>query len=142
VSVSPVTRREVAERAGNCCEYCRTPAAFATGPFAVEHIHPQAAGGSDDPDNLAWSCANCNQHKYTATHAFDLATNTVVPLFHPRQDTWLDHFSWSDDLLTVEGVTPTGRATIRLLQLNRSEAVNLRRVLQVNGLHPAQETGQ
>jgi hypothetical protein len=59
-----------------------------------------------------------------------------VPLYHPRQQHWHDHFAWNNDFTLIIGLTPTGRATIQALHLNRSELVNLRRVLYAMGEHP------
>jgi hypothetical protein len=47
-----------------------------------------------------------------------------------------DHFAWSDDLTLIIGLTPTGRATVVRLQLNRSGVVSLRSLLHSAGLHP------
>lgn len=41
------------------CAYCGN----AEGPFHVDHIHPRALGGSNDPSNLAVACASCNCSK-------------------------------------------------------------------------------
>ncbi len=38
-------RRVVAARGRGYCEYCRSPAKFATESFTVEHIKPRKAGG-------------------------------------------------------------------------------------------------
>ena len=38
------------------------------------------------------------------------------------------------------GLTPTGRATVETLRLNREGVVNLRRILFLVGLHPPEET--
>jgi hypothetical protein len=46
----------------------------------------------------------------------------------------------SDDFTLVIGLTPIGRATIKALQLNREELVNLRRVLYAMGEHPPAES--
>lgn len=62
-------------------------------------------------------------------------TNQIVPLFHPRNDDWYAHFKWRDDFLIMEGLTPTGRATIIVLDTNNQEIINLRRVLIGHG-HP------
>jgi hypothetical protein len=61
-------------------------------------------------------------------------------LFHPRQHRWRDHFAWNNDATVVVGLSPTGRATVSLLQLNRSGLVNLRRLLVAAGEHPPLET--
>ena len=45
-------------------------------------------------------------------------------------------FTWSADYTMILGLTPTGRATVEALQLNRPEVVNLRRLLFAHGEHP------
>lgn len=129
-------RRLVAERAGNLCEYCRCSFDFSSSPYAVEHINPRAGGGTNDLENLAWSCQGCNGHKLTATTADDSATGGRAALYHPRQQEWRAHFRWSTDGLTIFGITPTGRATVERLQLNRDSVINLRRALIAYGVHP------
>jgi hypothetical protein len=59
-----------------------------------------------------------------------------MPLFHLRQQNWAEHFAWTEDFLHIIGLTPTGRATIELLRLNREGVVNLRKVLHLAGEHP------
>jgi len=83
-------RESVRYRAHGLCEYCRSQERFATQSFAVEHITPVQAGGSSDPDNLAFACQGCNNHKYTRIEAVDPVTAKVVALFHPRRDRWRD----------------------------------------------------
>lgn len=133
--MSASVRTAVATRAG-CCEYCRSQDRFAVQSFSVEHVEPQSGGGSDEAENLAYSCQGCNNHKYTRTRAVDPATGTEVPLFHPRRQSWSDHFAWGADYSEVVGLTPTGRATVAALRLNRPGVVNLRNVLFSVGLHP------
>lgn len=43
---------------------------------------------------------------------------------------------WSDDFTLIIGLTPTGRATIETLFLNREGVVNLRQLLYAIGKHP------
>jgi hypothetical protein len=43
---------------------------------------------------------------------------------------------WSADYAIVIGITPSGRATVQALALNRPGVVNLRRVLHQLGDHP------
>ena len=133
-------RQEIVDRAGSCCEYCRIPQDYGTQSFSVEHILPEAQGGSSDEDNLALSCQGCNAHKYTFTVGYDPVTKENVSLFHPRQEVWADHFAWSEDYLEILGMTATGRATVEKLQLNRANVQRLRRLLLLAGDHPpAQE---
>ena len=63
----------------------------------------------------------------------------MVPLFHPRQQRWQDHFAWNEDFTLVIGITPVGRATVDTLHLNRVRLVNLRRILVASATHPPKE---
>ncbi len=131
----------IIERAGGCCEYCRSRADFATQPFSVEHIIPVSQGGETTLDNLALACPGCNGHKYTKTQAPDPVDGAVVPPYHPRKHSWPEHFRWSADFTRIIGLTPNGRATVDALQLNRPGLVNMRRALFVIGLHPPADEG-
>lgn len=137
-------RSLVRDRAGDCCEYCRAQGKFSHDSFSIEHIIPVSKGGAaEDPENLAWSCLGCNNFKYTATSAYDLVTAGIAPLFNPRTNDWNDHFRWSIDFSAIIGLTPTGRATVDRLQLNRPGLVSLRVILREAGEHPPkQETGK
>jgi hypothetical protein len=46
------------------------------------------------------------------------------------------------DFTLAIGLTPTGRATVERLQLNREGVVNLRRVLRTIGQHPPSDSDQ
>lgn len=129
-------KRTVAERADDCCEYCYSQARFSADSFSIEHIIPRSKGGTDHLDNLALACQGCNNRKYSDIDAIDPVSGERVPLFHPRQHQWKDHFAWNDDFTIVIGLTPTGRATIEKLSLNRDGVVNLRYVLRSIGAHP------
>ena len=139
---TPRQRQVVAERARGCCEYCRSQARFAIQPFSVEHILPLERGGTTALDNLALACQGCNNHKYTKTEGRDPVSGDSVSLYHPRQQRWRDHFAWNDDFTLIIGLTPTGRATVKALQLNREGLVNLRRALYSMGEHPPAEPAQ
>lgn len=133
-------RQAVVERAQGCCEYCRSQARFAMQPFSVEHIVPRSRGGETTLDNLALACQGCNNHKYTKVGGNDPVAGELVPLYHPRQQRWRDHFAWNEDFTLIVGLTPTGRATVETLQLNREGLVNLRQILYAMGEHPPVET--
>ena len=136
MAISAHDRETVAERAGYCCEYCRSQLKFSADSFSVEHIVPRSRGGSDDLSNLALSCQRCNNAKFVATEAVDPLTGTAATLFDPRQHDWFENLAWSNDFLFIHGLTPIGRATVDKLQLNRPGVVNLRRILRDAGEHP------
>lgn len=136
VRVSARLRRLVKERADSCCEYCISQEAYSPDPFSVEHIIPFNAGGNNAEKNLALACQGCNNLKYNKTLAADPITLQDAPLFNPRMDLWPEHFTWNHDFSELLGLTPTGRATIAALRLNRENIANLRLVLVVAGKIP------
>jgi hypothetical protein len=139
MSESRLTQQQknfIKQRAGGCCEYCFSQLAFCPDPFSIEHIIPHSKGGSNDPDNLAVACQGCNNFKYSYIESIDPITGKSASLYHPRQDQWHEHFSWSDDYAQLIGLTMTGRATVERLQLNREGVVNLRQLLYAVDRHP------
>jgi len=135
--ISAKLKAEITKRADSRCEYCLCSMLFSSSPYSVEHIIPSVKGGSNRLENLALSCMGCNGAKYTSTTGADPVSGNVVALFHPRTDVWQEHFAWSHDGLQVIGTTPTGRATVAILALNREGVVNLRRLLAEAGAHPS-----
>lgn len=132
---SPVRRAEVASRAGHRCEYCHLPTRGQVATFPIDHIEPRSADGSNELDNLALTCPHCNAHKWTATESTDPETGQVVLLFHPRRDSWDEHFQWSSaNTGELLGKTATGRATIHCLRINDPDMIELRRLLIELGL--------
>lgn len=83
-------------------------------------------------DNLAWACQRCNERKGPNIAGSDPDTSVLVPLFHPRTDTWDEHFKW--DGLKIVGLTASGRATVWLLEFNSDERLQWRGALQRYGL--------
>lgn len=125
------TRHLVRQRAGNRCEYCglsQLDAPFFA--FHVEHIRARQHGGSDDLDNLALACPDCNAYKGPNLTAIDPASGECSRLFNPRIDRWDEHFSAQAPF--VLGKTPIGRATAALLDMNEPERVQMRAELQSN----------
>ena len=134
-------KQQVAQRARGCCEYCRSQVRFALQSFSTEHIVPRSRGGETVLDNLALACQGCNNHKYNRVEGLDRVSGVAAPIFHPRRDRWGEHFAWNDDFTLIIGVTPTGRATVETLQLNRSGLIRMRQVLFIAGEHPPSEAG-
>lgn len=119
------TRQFVRKRAGDVCEYCRIPQeATPAISFHVEHTIARQHGGGDGPDLLALACDRCNAYKGPNLVSIDPGTGNVVALFNPRRDAWDDHFTLQGG--KVIGLTPTGRATVRLLNMNAPRRVELR----------------
>ena len=136
MAISKTTKKAVAERANYNCEYCFAQSFYTQDSFCTEHILPISKGGTDELDNLAFSCYGCNSYKYNHTEAIDPINGSKVPLFNPRIEQWSDHFKWSKDKTEVIGISPIGRATVVRLKLNRKELVNLRAIFVMVGKHP------
>lgn len=134
--VTAEQKRAVRNRARGCCEYCGSQDSYSPQPFVVEHILPRSKGGPTKLENLAWACQGCNSYKHIKIEGIDPANQVPAPLFHPRNQRWDDHFAWDAGTTRIIGLTPTGRATVATLQMNREPLVNLRRVLHAMGEHP------
>jgi 5-methylcytosine-specific restriction endonuclease McrA len=126
-------RSLVWRRGRDKCEYCRLPQHAIEATFHVEHILAQQhlPPDVDAPDNLALACHQCNLHKGTNLTSIDPVSGHVVPLFHPRRDDWNEHFALNG--ARIVGLTPTGRATVQLLQFNTPRRLELRDGLITEG---------
>ncbi len=126
-----VLRQFVRTRALEKCEYCRFPEAHAFNPFQVDHIIAEKHGGLLVEINLAWSCFYCNTYKGPNIASWYALRDEVVRLYHPRKDTWRDHFQWHG--VVLEGRTPIGSVTIEVLRINHIDAIAVRRELSEFG---------
>lgn len=125
-------RRQVFERAKGCCEYCLIPNVATFAPHEIDHVIAEKHGERTALDNLALSCTLCNKHKGSDLASIDPETGKIIPLYHPRQDLWLEHFRLSGSEFMP--LTPIGRVTIHLLQLNRRDRVEERQLLLKAGM--------
>jgi hypothetical protein len=134
--ILPSTREAVILRAGFCCEYCQSQDKFSPNSFTIDHVLPSEAGGTDEIENLAYACFLCNRLKSNKTTVFDAMSKTNVAMFNPRIHNWQEHFIWNGDYLRIIGLTPTGRGTVEVLQLNRKKLLDYRTALLAFGEHP------
>jgi hypothetical protein len=127
-------RRLVVRRARDRCEYCQLSQQGQEAAFHIDHIIPRSAGGPTIETNLALACVSCSLRKAGRRSAPDPATGRKVALAHPRRQAWADHFRW--EAVTVIGRTPTGRATVSALHLNRPLIHAIRREEVLRARHP------
>jgi len=133
--MSPVSeniRQSVRERAHHRCEYCRFPEGESRFSHQVDHIRPIKHKGTHDLNNLAWACFQCNNRKGSDIAGYDPLSDTITPLFNPRDQTWDDHFSLVG--YEIIGKTPIGRTTLEVLEMNSSERLEHRAWLITLGL--------
>ena len=135
MAVTGQLRRIVVERAGDRCEYCRLAQTGQEAIFHIDHVVPVVSGGKSEAPNLALACVSCSLRKGARQAALDPQTGNEAPLFNPRRDSWPSHFQW--ERMTVVGLTPTGRATVSALRLNRPLALSIREEETQRGRHPA-----
>ena len=91
-------------------------------------------GGPDDPSNLCVACERYNLFKGSDLTGIDPAKGQVQRLFNPRTQAWADHFELRGPFIV--GLTPMGRATVRLLSMNAGQRPQLRAALIAHGLYP------
>lgn len=125
------TRALVRERADNRCEYCLLRQEYCEFTHHIEHIVSKQHGGRDAVDNLALACHRCNLKKGPNLTGVDPVTGELAPLFHPRRNRWEEHFAFQNT--KIEGLTPTGRATVQLLAMNDARRLELRSELLARG---------
>lgn len=140
---SPYIRKKIRERvyeeAQYRCGYCLT-SQHIVGPFLeIDHLIPQAHGGSSDIENLWIACPKCNGAKSDQTEAIDPISGELVPLFNPRNNSWREHFAWSGEGTIIEGKTVIGRATVVALNMNRPEIIVTRELWVEAGWHPPRD---
>jgi hypothetical protein len=120
-------RQLVRERAGHRCEYCRMPERHSALRFHIDHILPRQHGGTDAVGNLALACPECNLRKGPNLTGMDPDTGIVTRLFQPRTDRWERHFV--RDGAAISGLTPVGRTTAWLFEINSPDRLHWRQLL-------------
>lgn len=119
--ISAALRRLVEERANHQCEYCLLPAEVAFFPHEIDHMIAAKHKGQTNEENLAFTCWRCNRHKGTDLGSFDPQTGRFSFLFNLRTQSWIEHFRLEE--FQIIGLTPEGRTTVNLLQLNTDERI-------------------
>ena len=132
--VPEALRRKIVERANDRCEYCLVHQDDRFFAHEIDHVRAEKHQGQTAEDNLSLACAECNRFKGSDLCSFDIVTDTVVPLYHPRLNRWTEHFRLNGAL--IEPLTPAGRVTAFLLHLNDADTIDRRRLLIATGRYP------
>lgn len=127
-------RRQVIERAGDRCEYCRFPQWVSLLAFEMEHIISEKHGGVTSLDNLALACPYCNRAKGTDLGSIDPETTQLTPFFNPRTQRWAEHFVLNGG--TIAPLTAAGRVTVLIFQFNHPDRRQERERLIAIGHYP------
>jgi len=127
-------RRLVISRAQNRCEYCGLAQEGQAAAFHIDHIVPVSAGGQTTADNLALACVSCSLRKSARLQAPDPETGEQAAIYNPRKEPWHQHFRWEG--VRMIGLTPTGRATVEALSMNRPIILAIRAEEVLRRRHP------
>ena len=100
--ISASLRRQVIERAANCCEYCGLAQTGQEAAFHIDHVLPVVAGGNTTLENLALACVSCSLREGPRLLVRDPQTGEHVTMFHPRLDSWRAHFRWDTGCLGLQ----------------------------------------
>ena len=111
---------------------CHLPQAGHEERFSTDHVIPNKHTRDDSTANLAFSCLRCNLFKGPNLSGIDPLTRQITILFNPRIQIWHEHFKW--DTAVLVGLTPTGRTTIEVMQINAIDRIRLRQSLLAEGL--------
>jgi hypothetical protein len=84
--------------------------------------------------NLCYCCFDCNRHKGSDVGSYDTSTDLLTPFFNPRTQIWSEHFKLEGAVIVP--LTPEGRVTVLLLQLNTDERIIRRAELIALGRYP------
>jgi HNH endonuclease len=123
MAVSAETRAAVRMTFGGRCSYCGVSETSVGGALEIDHVHPLAAGGSDEIENLVYACTACNRFKGEYAPPPDAPES--LRLLHPRRDDTSAHISATAQGRLL-GLTPRGWFHIQRLHLNRAQLIELR----------------
>jgi hypothetical protein len=137
--ISQKLRDQVSKQARHRCGYCLSAANVIGLAMQLDHLLPQALGGTSSEQNLWLACSACNAFKGSRISARDPESGQMVRLFNPRGQIWQEHFQWVEAGARIVGRTPAGRATTYALRLNRPLLVKARRSWIKAGWHPPQD---
>lgn len=121
--ISDALREQVRTQAVLRCEYCRLHENDSYYVHEVDHIYAEKHDGETVLHNLCLACADCNRHKSSNLCSLDPENGEIVALYHPRRQSWQDHFRLNTRTGIIEPLTHHGRVTAKVLRFNRMDLV-------------------
>jgi len=138
LTISARQRRAIRSQALGCCEYCLIGVGEQSADFHIDHIIAISHGGEDTDDNLCLACLECNSYKGANVAGYDPQTDELTRLYHPRLDSWDEHFRVNPDA-SITGLTPEGRTTVFVLRMNAASRIRQRIREYLLGNYPCQK---
>ena len=123
MAVSAEARAAVRAAFDGRCGYCGVSETFVGGALEIDHVHPLAAGGSDEIENLVYACTACNRFKGDYAPASDAPE--ALRLLHPQHDDMGVHITETTHGRLLR-LTARGWFHIQRLHLNRAQLVDMR----------------
>jgi HNH endonuclease len=116
----------VASRAIYKCEYCLLPEKVSFYNFQIDHIISLKHGGTNDVENLAYCCPDCNYAKGTDLGSI-LNNNELFRFFNPRIDVWGEYFELINGSISPKN--DVGKVTEQIFKFNDIDRLIFRREL-------------
>ncbi|MEM7531564.1 MAG: HNH endonuclease [Chloroflexota bacterium] len=129
-------RRLLIEADNGLCAYCQSAEENIGDSLSIDHIIPASKDGPTEFENLCRACRRCNETKNDRVDGIDPVTRAKAPLYNPRMQQWDDHFQWDQTGTRIIGLTPTGRVTVLVLDMNNELIQFARRRWVAGGWHP------
>jgi hypothetical protein len=99
----------------------------------MDHIIAEKHGGPTVESNLALACPHCNRFKGPNIAGLDPESGQPIRLFHPRTDSWSEHFEFEG--ARIVGRTPTGNASVHVLAMNADDLLLIPAASGIKGEH-------
>ncbi len=125
--INATLRNQISVRANFQCEYCLIHEDDTYFGCEIDHIISLKHGGSNELNNLAYSCFFCNRHKGSDIGSIHVETSEFIRFYNPRTDNWNQHFRLVDSL--IEPLDSIGEVTARILHFNHIDRILERRLL-------------
>lgn len=119
-------RLAVAFRALSKCEYCLLPEKLSFYNFQIDHIISLKHGGSNDLENLAYSCPDCNYFKGTDLGSI-ITENKLIRFYNPRTDVWDNFFEITNGVIVPKN--EIAKVTEAIFKFNEIDRLIFRREL-------------
>lgn len=127
MSISVELRNQIREKYKFACGYCGISEVDVGSELEIDHFHPTGKGGTDEPQNLVYSCTTCNRFKSNYWPPDN--TPQTFHLLHPIVDDLTTHIQETADG-RINGLTQRGWFHIRWLHLNRPQLIAARQLKQ------------
>jgi HNH endonuclease len=124
------TRVFIASRAMYKCEYCLLPEKVSFYNFQIDHIISLKHGGTNELENLAYCCPDCNYFKGTDLGSI-LNDNRLIRFYNPRCDLWDEYFEKTNGMILAKN--DIGKVTEQIFKFNDIDRLIFRRELSQLG---------